>query len=162
MIKKLFKWLKSLDYRIKFLLVGGLNTVVGIGSYLLMLVIFGVNIFDTNTAPVHFVVIATLVSQVIGVIHSYLWNKFFTFEVKEKSVSETIRFLIVYLVVFGLEYALKLGFGKLGSLNQFTISIITTIVNMIVSFVGQKLFVFKFKNKKISKVESEQNEKEEV
>ena len=161
MFKKLFNWLKGLDYRIKFLLVGGLNTIVGIGSYLLVLVIFKVNIFDTTSAPVKFVVIATLISQVIGVIHSYLWNKFFTFEVKEKSVLETIRFLIVYLVVFGLEYVLKLGLGKLGTLNQFTISIITTITNMIVSFVGQKLFVFRFKKKVKTENETDQTEKEE-
>lgn len=153
MIKKLYNWLKKLDYRIKFILVGGLNTVIGVGSYWIVLLLFGVNIFQNNDGLVLPVIVATIVSQVLGLINSYLWNKFFTFESKKKSKSETIKFILVYAVAFGVDYLLKFWLRTYDFFNEIVIAIITTIVTMIISFVGQKCFVFKYKKpKKISEI----------
>lgn len=148
MIKKLYNFFKRWDYRIKFLMVGALNTIVGVGCYWLLLWAFGVNIFQQNAGSPWQVILATLISQIIGLIHSYLWNKFFTFESKKKSKAETIKFISVYLVVFCLDYILKLTLNLIPKINQFIIAIITTIVTMIISFVGQKYFVFKYKKSK--------------
>ena len=142
MIKKLYNFFKRWDYKIKFLMVGGLNTLVGLGSYWLMLIILGVDITTTNSAVVP-VLIATVVSQILGVINSYLWNKHFTFESKQKSKTEIIKFMLVYLVAFGVDYPLKLILRT--NLNNLWIAVITTLTTMVISFVGQKLFVFHHK-----------------
>lgn len=142
MIKKLYNFFKRWDYRIKFLMVGGLNTVVGLGSYWLILIMFGLDLTKVNTAVVP-VVVATVISQILGVVNSYLWNKFFTFESKQKSKTEVIRFILVYMVSFAVDYILKIVLRT--SLNSLWIAIIATLVTMVISFVGQKLFVFRHK-----------------
>ena len=121
-------------------MVGGLNTVVGLGSYWLILIILGVNITQPNSAVVP-VIVATIISQILGVINSYLWNKYFTFESKKKSKPEMFRFILVYLVAFGVDYTLKLVLRA--HLNNLWIAVITTLTTMVISFLGQKLFVFR-------------------
>ena len=142
MIKQLYNFFKRWDYKIKFLMVGGLNTLVGLGSYWLILILLGVDITQTNSAVVP-VIIATVISQILGVINSYLWNKYFTFESKQKSKTEMVRFVLVYLVAFGVDYTLKLVLRT--GLNNLWIAVITTLTTMVISFVGQKLFVFRHK-----------------
>lgn len=142
MIKKLYNFFKRWDYKIKFLMVGGLNTLVGLGSYWLILIMFGINITQTNSAVLP-IIVATVISQILGVVNSYLWNKYFTFESKQKSKTEMIRFILVYIVAFGADYILKLIFRT--SLNNLWLAVITTLSTMIISFVGQKLFVFRHK-----------------
>ncbi len=156
MIKKIYNWLKNLDYRIKFILVGGLNTIVGVGSYWLVLIIFGVDIFENNDGLVLPVIVATIISQILGVINSYLWNKFFTFESYKKSKIETFKFILVYLTAFAVDYIFKILLRKIEYFNEIIIAIITTLVTMVISFVGQKCFVFKYKKK--SKQENYQSD----
>ena len=146
-MKKLFLWLKGLDRRIKFVLVGGLNTVVGVsvelGIYLLMGLPFSLSNKELAT-PIQ-ILVATIVSYTIGTIHSYLWNKYFTFESKEKSVGEVLRFFSVYIVQLGVNYLLKLllvqGFG----MNTFIAMIVTLFVTTVMSYVGHTTFSFRKK-----------------
>ena len=91
----------------------------------------------------------------------YFWNKFFTFEVKKKDKLETIRFVLVYLVAFGLEYALKFLLKNVAVFNEMIVSIITVFVTMIVSFVGQKFFVFKHKKKAKQDLQENENQVQE-
>lgn len=134
-------------------MVGALNTLIGVGSYWLILWLLGVNIFQNNQGLVWQIILATVISQILGLINSYLWNKFFTFESKKKSKAETLRFVLVYAVAFAVDYVLKLTLRSFKVLNELVIAIITTITTMIISFVGQKFFVFKYK--KVKKVEEE-------
>ena len=84
MIKKLFA-----RQGFRFLFVGGLNTLVGYGVYAILLFL-------------HFnYLVANSISTVIGVLHSYLWNRFFTFKSKEKAGKEFMKFISVYVEVGG-------------------------------------------------------------
>jgi len=74
MIKQI---LKKQEFR--FLFVGGLNTLVGYGIYALLL-FFQVNYLIANT-----------ISTIIGIGHSYLWNRFYTFKSKEKASKEILK-----------------------------------------------------------------------
>jgi len=154
-IKKLYQWAKGLDYRLKFLFVGALNTAVGFISYLLILLCWNIKpwysvILHSNTAPLVAVFVATFISQILGLINSYFWNKFFTFESKKKSKIETVKFVSVYAFAFGMDYLLKwILTGKVG-LSQILIAIISTLVTMMISFFGMKFFVFKHHKQKIN------------
>lgn len=158
MIKKLYNFFKKFDYRIKFLMVGALNTAVGLGSYWLFLLLFGVNLTQNNSGLVWQVVLATVLSQILGLINSYFWNKFFTFESKKKSKTETFKFVGVYLIAFSMDYILKIFLRRIRMLNEIVISIITIVVTTIISFVGQKFIVFKYK-KQASQADQLQNVK---
>lgn len=157
MIKKLFNSLKKWDYRLKFLMVGGLNTVVGVGSYWLILIMFGLDITKTNADATVPVIVATLLSQILGLTNSYFWNKFFTFESKKKNKTEFVKFISVYAVAFGMDYFLKFALRKIDGFNEIIIAVVTTIVTMIISFIGQKFFVFEHK-----KVKSEIEDKSSI
>ena len=143
-MKKLFNYLKTWDYRIKFLMVGCLNTAVGLGVYWIVLLLFGVNLIQDDVGVVP-IIIATVVSQIFGLINSYIWNKFFTYESKTKSKLEVVKFVALYFIVFIIEYVVKLGLNNVPGFNHILIAVITIIITTIISFVGQRYFVFTIK-----------------
>ena len=83
LIDKLFSY-----QGIRFLFVGGLNTIVGYGVYALLLCL-NVNYLVANT-----------VSTIVGIAHSYLWNRFFTFKSKDKALGEITKFVSVYFISY--------------------------------------------------------------
>ena len=85
LVTKIRDLLKNPAYRqfIKFSFVGVLNTSIHYGIFFVMI------------RMGFFYVVATTVGTAIAIINSYLWNKFFTFRSKKKSVAEVIRFLLV-------------------------------------------------------------------
>ena len=118
----------------RFLLVGGLNTVVGYGSY--AAIFYLSNIY----------ILAYVLSNIIGITHSYLWNKFYTFKkqsAKQMSIGEIARFLSVYLVSFciGL-FVLWLLVENLG-FNEYIAGIVQLIFTTLISWFGHNYFSFK-------------------
>lgn len=129
-MKKLIK--KMFAHKgIRFLFVGGLNTIVGYGSYALLLLI-GFNYLLSNT-----------LSYIIGVIHSYLWNKNFTFKTKTKNISEIIRFVLVYIssYLFGL-FTLFILVHYL-KLNPYLAGLVNLIFTTLISWFGHNKFSFR-------------------
>lgn len=72
----------------KFVCVGLLNTFIGYGAFFILS-------FFLNY------IVALVVAHFIGVTNSYLWNKYWTFQVKKFRSAELIKFNIVYLVALG-------------------------------------------------------------
>lgn len=117
--------------KIRFLIVGFINTVVGYGAYILLAYL-----------GLHYNLAYTL-STIIGVTNSYIWNKYYTFQSKEKSVPEVIRFVCVYAVGYVINlFVLDILVDKLG-VNQYIAGFFTLIVTTIISYVGHKFFSFK-------------------
>lgn len=117
--------------QIRFLFVGGLNTLVGYGIYALC-IFFGINYF-----------IANLISTVIGVIHSYIWNKLFTFKSKNTVKKEVPKFISVYLISFLISnLILYIFITKLGA-NQYIGGLINIVLTTIISWFGHKYFSFR-------------------
>lgn len=130
------------DKRIRFLFVGVLNTLVGIGVTYLTYFLMGYKVFqkDDITPLANFV--ATLLGQVIGGIHSYLWNKFFTFRSKDRSPAEFFRFAVICVVQYGVNFGLTLLF-KLFIPYAWLYTVIVTLICTVVSYIGHNLFSFK-------------------
>ena len=115
----------------RFTIVGILNTIVGYGTFFLLL---------------HFnlyYVFALLISHIVGVTHSFIWNKIWTFKSKGNLKIEFLRFISVYGVVFVVNLMIlaliveKLMFDpRIGQI--FALGIIT-----IISFFGHKYFSFR-------------------
>jgi putative flippase GtrA len=116
---------------IRFIVVGGLNTIVGYGCYLGCLAL-GINYL-----------ISLCSSHVVGVTHSFFWNKYWTFKSKGDTKKELLKFILVYLVTFGLNLGVlfimveKIHFDK--RIAQIGALIIVTLI----SFLGHKLWSFK-------------------
>ena len=136
------------DKRVRFLIVGGLNTVVGIGVTWIVYVCFGVSIFASKESmPLHVIVIGTLTGQVVGTVHSYFWNKYFTFRSKKKSWAEFFRFVLVYAVQYGVNLGLTTLLDRLIAI-PWLITVVVTLVCTLLSYFGHNLFSFRKKAEK--------------
>lgn len=116
---------------VRFLIVGVLNTIVGYGVYALLLY------FSWHFS------LASLVSQIVGTIHSYFWNKFFTFKSKKYSVSEMVRFIIVYAVSYLVNLAALFVLIDSLKINKFIAGLGSLFITTIISFFGHRYFSFK-------------------
>ncbi|MDR2600789.1 MAG: GtrA family protein [Oscillospiraceae bacterium] len=116
---------------IKFCFVGVLNTAVYYIVYLLLLKI------GFNYA------VAATVGTLAGIINSYLFNKFFTFKSKKKSIAEIIKFCIVYLIQFLSNLLVIYICVNFIGLSEELAGIPPVFTGMIISFLGHKFWSFK-------------------
>ena len=138
MIQKIKKLL-SLE-QIRFIIVGVLNTVIGMAAMLIAYNIFHLGYW-----------ISSALNYIVGSIFSYFANKYFTFKSEKKSWNEIIRFVVNIAVCYGIAYGvakplINMLLGHVG----FSVSILEQIsmvmgmgIFIIINFCGQKFFVFK-------------------
>lgn len=132
LLREFYKICSALDIKqlSKFGLIGILNTILGYVLFVIFLNWF-------------YYFVALVFSHIIAVIHSYLWNKFWTFKSSRNPLKEFIKFNFVYFFVF-IANAITLFIlvevfnfdPRIGQL--FAIPIIT-----IISFTGHKFWSFK-------------------
>lgn len=133
MIDSLKKIISTLiaDQRIRFLLTGGINTAVGYGTFAFLIFI-----------GVHYLV-ANVISTSVGVACSYILNKYFTFQKKEKSMSEVFRFVSVYAASFVLGNVLLFVLVDKMSLSPYWAGILNLIFTTLISWFGHKYYSFR-------------------
>jgi len=130
MIKNLIK--KIFSYQpIRFLFVGGLNTLVGYGIYALLIYI-GVNYLVANT-----------ISTIIGIAHSYLWNRFFTFKSKNKALKEITKFISVYAVSYLIGMCTLFIFKDKLNISAYIAGLINLVITTLISYFGHKYISFR-------------------
>lgn len=117
----------------RFLFVGGLNTIVGYGIYSLLIYF-----------KVHYL-IANSISTILAVIHSYMWNKYFTFKSKQKALKEIIKFSSVYLLSYIIGTILLFILKDKLNINSYLAGFINLIITTIISYFGHKYYSFKEK-----------------
>lgn len=123
---------------IRFLFVGVLNTIFGYSVYAL-LCYMGFALF-----------ISVTISTILGTFHSFLWNKFYTFESKEKSITEILRFITVYFMAYLINLGVILYFSHYHNVDKYLLGIVGIFVSTIVSYVGHNNFSFKkLENRKL-------------
>lgn len=130
----------------KFILVGIINTIVGMG---LQFVIF--NLFHLNEW------VSSIIGYVVGSIVSYFLNKFFTFKNQEKGIKPVLKFALNIAVCYTISYAIAIPLIKWMSLSNgwamFGMDAETFAGNlsMVVgsclfvatNYIGQRYFAFK-------------------
>ncbi len=136
-MNKLLALIKKLYYdrRIRFLFVGCLNTVVGVGFDMLF-----------RFWGVHYALSSAL-GTIIGTLHSYFWNKYFTYSQKKKSFWEAVRFVLVYAVIYVLSIFLQYLMIDRNGMNKYLAGILSTFVTTLVSYFGHTYFTFRQKRK---------------
>lgn len=132
----------------KFVMVGVLNTIVGMGLQFLLYNLFGI---EKN--------IATLIGNVLGSVLSYFLNKYFTFKNTEKGLKPVIRFalnigicyILAYPIVMNIVAAVCTSFGF--TMFGMTAESFSANFSMLVgacsfvafNYIGQRFFAFKEK-----------------
>jgi putative flippase GtrA len=133
---------------IKFIMVGFANTAVDFGILNLLMAMTGIysgkNIFFLNS-----------ISFVVAVIHSYFWNKFWTFKAKKtEAPKEFLQFLIVSIIGLlingGIVYMITTWLQPMFGANAVSWAnaskIAATAISLIWNFIGYKYIVFKKKD----------------
>ena len=115
----------------RFIIVGILNTIVGYGVYAL-LVFVGLNYLIANT-----------ISTIIGVIHSYIWNRLYTFKSNNKVKTEVPRFIGVYLLSYIIGMITLYIFKDILNISSYIAGFINLFITTLVSFFGHKYFSFR-------------------
>lgn len=131
------KWNNSF---FRFLLVGVLNTMVGLSATYLLLNLCGLNYW-----------LATFFGNAIGAVVSYFLNKTYTFRNKGAVRESAWRFVLVILICYGLSYwlGLHLTAWLLSLLHVSGKWVANTAVLIgagfytITNYLGQKFFTFR-------------------
>lgn len=124
----------------KFLIVGVINTLVGTSVMFLAYNLLGLGYWISSAA-----------NYIIGSMVSYFLNKYFTFQNKEKSARQIVKFVcnisVCYLVAYGVAkpfvHTLLNGFSMTIRDNGAMLVGMCLFVGL--NYLGQRFFVFQNK-----------------
>ena len=136
MFEKITKLYKKYQEPIKYLVVGGIGTVI---SLVLFTILFEAT--GSNTE------IAQGVSWVVVVLLMYVLNRYIVFEKHAKGAKAVFRefmaFISARIMTFFVEYAVvKVGIDILG-LFPAAVKLFAQVLVIILNYVMSKLFIFK-------------------
>ena len=120
---------------LKFHFVGISNVILTYGIYSLLLYLIGSHR------------IALICDYVFGIVYTFLCNKYFTFKKSRsgRGLQEFLRILLLYIVVFALNWNLLNFFVESLHWNKYLAQLISLSAVTSLSFLGQKFLVFREK-----------------
>ncbi|MBM4762792.1 GtrA family protein [Bacillus sp. B15-48] len=128
--------LKQTNSFFRFLLVGIVNTMVGL-STMLTLINFG-NVSYWK---------ATFIGNTIGATVSYFLNRTFTFNSKVTAITGVPRFIVIiflcYVFSFSISGEMARIVGATGFVSEDELAVLGgTVLYTVTNYIGQKSFVF--------------------
>ena len=117
---------------IRFLIVGVANTIVGLGTILLLQEVVGVPYRWANVS-----------GYAVGLVNSFLWNKFWTFQSPGWQKTELYRFFFVFLISFGVQFAvLHITIEQLGLVDHLG-QLVAIVFYTMLNYTLNRLWTFK-------------------
>ena len=120
---------------IRFVTVGVINTLVDFAFFTLCVGVFKIDY-----------TIGQVVGYSAGVLNSFVFNKFWTFEnneVNSKTTQQFIQFVVVNLISLGLTVlALRVIVGD-WNINKYIAKLMVTVFAQLINYFGYRLWVFK-------------------
>ena len=117
---------------IRFIFVGGINTLFGVGVYCLMIFIGLPYVW------------ATLVSQVLGVLFNFMTTGTLVFENNNPRL--IFRFVLNYILTYFLNIGINRLIQDLTGANTYVSGIGASLITALFSFFILKFFVYKEKS----------------
>lgn len=133
---------KKHGMKIRFVVVGVWNTLLGYGVFVLFDVLFS-GIFETRYMAY---MTANVLSNVIAVLNAYIFHKFVTFRIRTKgrsAIVEFFRFSLTYVGTFLLSILLLPLCVEFIGLNPRLAAAVIILICVIVSYVGHSRFSFR-------------------
>ena len=139
-IKKVWNLYKKYDEMINYLIVGGLTTVVSLGTYYFCVYTF----LNPNNA--FQLQIANIISWISCVTFAYFTNRIFVFKRKRTDkLKEAISFYGSRIATLLLEMGIMFVFVTILHFNDKIIKLVAQVVITILNYVLSKLLIFKKK-----------------
>ena len=114
----------------KFGLIGILNTLITIGSYMLF-VYLGMNY-----------IIANVIGYGIGVINSYYWNKNWVFQVSSNQRNIFVKFVVVNLITLVINTLALYILANYLDMHPYLAQIFATGFGLLINFFLNKKWTF--------------------
>lgn len=125
---------------VKFIIVGGINTLIGTAVMFLAYNVFHLSYWISSAA-----------NYVVGSICSYFLNKYFTFQNKDKSLMIVLKFIlnitVCYLIAYGgAQRLIRWLLSDFTKQWQDNIAMLCGMgLFVILNYFGQRFFAFKKK-----------------
>ena len=113
----------------KFGFVGLLNTALGYGAFLLFL-------NYTNY------MVSLIIAHIIGVLHSFIWSKYWTFKSSKIKLDEFVKFNSVYAIVFVANAFVLILFVNILKVDPGIGQLVALPIVTVISFIGHKYWSF--------------------
>jgi putative flippase GtrA len=114
----------------KFLLVGVLNTLVGYGAFFILSYFL-------------YYLVALVISHVIGVANSFVWNKYWTFRTGKLRVGELLKFCSVYLFTLVANMVVLGAFVNVLHVDPASGQLVALPLATLASYLGHKYWSFR-------------------
>jgi putative flippase GtrA len=119
----------------KFTIVGILNTIVGYGLFFIFV------------GYINYL-LATILSHIIAVTHSYIWNRYWVFPSHNPVPWEFLKFNSVYLIVLLENLVLMFCFVSYFAINPRIAGLLILPITTLISYFGHRHWSFKTHIKK--------------
>ena len=140
LLKKIWKLYKKYEEIINYLIVGGLTTVVSLGTYYLCVYTF----LDPENA--FQLQLANIISWICCVTFAYFANRIFVFKSKRKDkLKEAVSFYSSRIATLLMDMGIMFVFVTLIGFNDKIMKLVVQVVVTILNYVLSKLLVFKKK-----------------
>jgi len=121
---------------LKFSFVGALNTLIT-----LLTIWVCVNVFSTS----HY--LANVVGYILGVLNSFIMNKFWTFNNKSKVGVTLVKFIAIFGVSYLIQFGILAFLLHYTHLEPFVCQLFSMGIYTIINFVLNKKITFNSKTK---------------
>lgn len=129
--------LRKHEQKIRYLLVGGWNTVFSYATFALL--------YFLLASSIHYIALL-VVNYIIGITNAYICYKFLVFKTRGNYLREYIRFYVVYGFAFFLNIALLPIFIEVFKLHPLISQAFILFFIVIISYTGHKNYSFKTGN----------------
>jgi putative flippase GtrA len=123
----------KLQQAFRYLVVGGWNTVFGIGLYAAA--------YSYFKSTINYLVLLIL-CNIIAITNAYICYKFFVFKTTGNWLREYLRFYIVYGASILISFLLVAFFVQVLKMHPVRANILSTAITVVLSFVGHKRISF--------------------
>lgn len=121
--------------KLRFILIGGLNTLLGLSTFPLIYVL-------TRSIDLSYLWVL-VISQSVCVNFSFLTNKYYVFKSKGKKLAEYRRFVIFHMSTFLINLGGLPIFVEFFHLNPMVVQLIFTLMVVVGSYIWYSKFTFK-------------------
>lgn len=124
------------DFRqvIRYLFVGGWNTLFGIAVYTFLYWWLG--------AIVHYLILV-VIANILSVTNAYICYKLFVFKTKGRIIREYLRCYVVYGTALLGSFAAMFLLVSFLHMNPVLANILITLATVVISYVGHRFFSFR-------------------
>jgi putative flippase GtrA len=129
------------DQRVAFLVVGGINTIVGFGIFVACSVTVG-HLVDRRFGTVAGSLVTVGISHVLSVLFAFLMHRRLVFRVRGHVLRDLVRFESVYLTTFGINAVGLTVLVEMG-VQRIAAQAIIWVPTLLLNYLGHRYFSFR-------------------